>query len=67
MTALWNNIIADTSSSSFPDKMKLLGIFAESMEPTFSHTGDAMPEKTFGYRQKYIHTVGAVGKVKFVA
>jgi hypothetical protein len=37
------------------------------MEPTFSSKGDAMPAGVhFGTRTKYIHSVGAVAKVKFV-
>ena len=37
------------------------------MEPTFTGEGDAMPGgMVYGQRTKYIHSVGAVGKVKFV-
>lgn len=38
------------------------------MEPSFSAPGDAMPAgQLYGNRRKYIHSVGAVGKVKFEA
>ena len=67
-TELWNQVIADTSSGSFPSALELPGIFVESMEPTFTGKGDAMPPgQLYGNRRKYIHSVGTVGKVKFVA
>jgi len=55
-------------SGSFPG-IKLPGVFVETMEPTFSTKGDAMPSEFLGmtHRTKYIHSVGAVGKVKFVS
>jgi len=58
--------MADTSSGSFPSAATLGGIFLESMEPSFSTKGDAMPSGLLGTRVKYIHSVGVVGKVKFV-
>lgn len=65
---LWKEITADTTSGSFPSAVELPGIFLESMEPTFQSPGDAMPPgKLYGNRRKYIHSVGAVGKVKYVA
>jgi hypothetical protein len=64
---LWNNIVDDNSSGRFPTPLELPGIFIESMEPTFAAKGDAMPAGTiYGSRTKYIHSVGTVGKVKFV-
>jgi len=36
------------------------------MEPTFDTKGDVLPSGITGTRTKYIHSVGAVGKVKFV-
>ena len=68
MTDLWTQIEADTTSGSFPSSVELAGIFLESMEPTFAAPGDAMPAgQLYGNRRKYIHSVGAVGKVKFEA
>ena len=68
MADLWSNIMEDTTSGRFPSAFELPGIFVESMEPTFSAPGDAMPPGViYGTRTKYIHSVGAVGKVKFVA
>jgi hypothetical protein len=65
---LWTNIMEDTTSGKFPSVVELPGIFLESMEPSFSGKGDAMPAGSlYGTRTKYIHSVGAVGKVKFVA
>ena len=43
------------------------GLFIESMNPTFDTAGDLMPSGIFGTRVKYIHSVGVVGKVKFVS
>ena len=58
----------DTTSSTFPSALELPGLFLESMEPSFSGKGDAMPAGAiYGTRTKYIHSVGAVGKVRFVA
>jgi len=38
------------------------------MAPTFTTKGDEMPKELFGHtRTKYIHSVGTVGKVKFVS
>jgi hypothetical protein len=38
------------------------------MNPVFDAQGDAMPAGTFyGYRTKFIHAVGVVGKVKLVS
>jgi len=39
------------------------------MEPTFTARGDAMPAEFWGltHRTKYIHNVGATGKVRFVS
>ena len=38
------------------------------MDPSFDTKGDAMPDgRIYGTRTKYIHSVGAVGKVKFIA
>jgi len=46
---------------------KLLGLFAESMLPTFDTMGDLMPHHWWGKRPKYIHSVGVVSKVAFKA
>ena len=36
------------------------------MNPTFDTKGDALPSGLLGTREKYIHSVGSVGKVHFV-
>lgn len=66
---LWNQVISDTSSGKFPSSLELPGLFVESMDPTFHANGDVMPSEMFGLktRTKYIHSVGVVGKVKFVS
>ena len=59
--------MTDQTPSSFPSAASLAGIFVESMAPTFDGKGDAMPAGAlYGQRTKYIHSVGAVGKVKFL-
>lgn len=48
----------------------MAGLFFESMDPTFSTKGDAMPKNTWwpnSIRTKFIHSVGVHGKVKFVS
>jgi len=66
---IWSQVMSSKDSSgSFPGA-KLAGIFVESMEPTFTAKGDAMPSEMLGLttRTKYIHSVGAHGKVRFVS
>ena len=63
MNYLWSEITQDSNSGNFPSSLAFAGIFAESMEPTFSTKGDAMEVGSFGLRTKYIHSVGTVGKV----
>lgn len=46
--------------------IKIVGMFLESMKPTFDQPGDAFHEGMFGHRTKYIHSVGATAKAKFV-
>ena len=42
-------------------------MFNESIEPTFSSPGDAMPVNKTGHaRVKYVHSQGVAGKAKFV-
>lgn len=60
--------MADTKSGKFPSSLELPGVFVESMAPSFDGKGDAMPSgMVYGQRTKYIHSVGAVGKVKFLS
>jgi hypothetical protein len=73
MDQVWSKIESTSGSTGkFPSTAGLLGIFAESMEPTFTTPGDAMPKTDLGWplgkidRKKFIHTVGTTGKVKFV-
>jgi hypothetical protein len=63
MSSLWSKISADQTPAKYPFPA---GIFAEPMEDTFSMQGDAMPAGRIKNRTKYIHSVGATGKVKFV-
>ena len=66
---IFANCLEDTTSTDWFSKLKLLGIFIESMCPTFRSPGDELPSKDglffHGWRNKYIHTVGTVGQVEW--
>lgn len=67
---LWNSITLDSKPSSFPSDVKQAGVFLADIDKTFTTKGDAMPDNGFNLgfaRTKYIHSVGTVGKVKFVS
>ena len=61
--------LENTTSASWFSGLEMLGIFMESMCPTFRAQGDELPwEKGllfYGWRKKYIHTVGAVGQIEW--
>ena len=64
---IWDNTLLDTSSNSWPG-LEIGEMFFESMCPTLEAPGDELPTAWTGNtRQKYIHSVGSVGKVEFVA
>jgi hypothetical protein len=65
MAEIWSNINANHATAAWPG-VKLAGIFVEGMSPTFDATGDVFHEGMLGHRQKYIHSVGATAKAKFV-
>lgn len=65
MAEIWSNINANHATASWPG-LKLAGIFVEGMNDTFDMTGDVFHEGILGHRQKYIHSVGATAKAKFV-
>lgn len=68
MSDLWGKLASDQTSGSFPSLLKLGGIFIEPMDKTFKTHGDEMPVCLLGLpRVKYIHSVGAVGKVKYIS
>lgn len=69
MNDLWSMIASSNAQQGqFPSSVQLGGIFLEDMTPTMKAPGDAMPNGVlWGTRTKYIHSVGAVGKVKFVS
>ena len=72
---MWSQIVADTTSGSFPSAIGQSGIFLEPMAPTFDTVADAMPDTWGGFktgllhstRTKYIHSVGVVSKCKFIS
>ena len=59
---LWEQIISDSSSGSW---LHLPGVLIEGMKETFETPGDDMPCYWDGCRNKDIHSVGVVSKVKF--
>ena len=64
---IWENTLMDSSSNHWPG-LELGEIFFESMCITMEQSGDELPKAWTGnYRKKYIHSVGNVGKVEFVA
>jgi len=66
---IFANCLEDTSSADWFSRLKMPGIFVESMCPTLRTQGDEMPYEDglifSGYRNKYIHTVGTVGQVEW--
>mmetsp|Transcript_40697 Transcript_40697/g.62107 ORF Transcript_40697/g.62107 Transcript_40697/m.62107 type:complete len:96 (+) Transcript_40697:97-384(+) len=61
---LWS-MIETGGQGSFPF---VLGLLFQNLNPAFDTQGDAMPDGwLFGTRTKYVHGVGVVGKVKFIA
>jgi len=69
MNRIWDNCMMNTTSAPWFTLLEMLGLFTESMCPTMRSQGDELPwEKSlvwYGWRKKYIHTVGAVGKVEW--
>jgi len=61
--------MADENAGKFPSKLGLLGLFTESMNPTFDIVGDAMqkPHRFSSHRTKVIHSVGGHAKVTMKA
>ena len=64
---IWTNITANTTSQSWYNVFQLAGLFAENEDPTFSTKGDQMPSAGLGIRDKLIHSVGTIGKIKWVS
>jgi hypothetical protein len=66
---IWKNVQENSSPADWFSTIRLLGIFAEGMCPSFTAPGDELPYTNWimGYRKKYIHTVGAIGKVNWVS
>ena len=59
---LWTQIKSDDSSGSW---LHLPGVLVEGMAETFDTPGDDMPCYWDGCRNKDIHSVGVISKVKF--
>lgn len=62
--AVWTELSKDTTSYGWYSTISMIKMFFSDMLGTFSHSGDKMPDE---YRKKYIHSVGLVGKLKFVS
>jgi len=63
---LWSEIKRDQSQGSFPPTWKMPELFTMDMKASFDTKGDALKGLMFRSRPKYIHSVGATGKVSFV-
>ena len=64
---IWENCAADQTSAPWLSMLEVGEIMFESMCPTFNTEGDQLPLGWTGnVRQKYIHSVGTVGKVEWV-
>jgi len=67
-TDIWNNIIANTTSQSWYNAVQSAGLLTENEDPTFSAMGDQMPKgQVYGIRDKLIHSVGTISKIKWVS
>merc|ERR1719228_1602409 len=66
---IFANCLEDTTSADWFSVLELPGIFIESMCPTLRAPGDELPYEDglifYGWRNKYIHTVGTVGQVEW--
>jgi hypothetical protein len=63
---IWANINEDNKSAQWISSVKMPGLFTESMDPSFDQEGDEISKGAlYGYRSKYIHTVGALGKTEW--
>ena len=64
---IWENCADDQTSAPWLSMLEIGEIMFEDMCPTFNTEGDQLPLGWLGnVRQKYIHTVGTVGKVEWV-
>merc|ERR1712130_1091692 len=64
---IWENCAADQTSAPWLSMLEIGEIMFEDMCPTFNTEGDQLLLGWLGnVRQKYIHTVGTVGKVEWV-
>ena len=53
----------DTTSADWFSALEMRGLFTEDMCPVLRTRGDQLRWESDGWRNKYIHTVGAVGQV----
>jgi len=60
---IWSKVNEKKTPYGWYSALSLLKLFFEKMKPTFDHISDSFPDG----RNKYIHSVGTVGLVEFVA
>jgi len=67
MEKIWSNCLENSKPLDWFGNFKMVGLLLERMCPTFQAPGDELPYEGWmtGYRDKYIHTVGAVGQVEW--
>eukprot|EP00158_Paraphelidium_tribonemae_P001471 Partr_v1_DN24431_c0_g1_i1_m66268 len=59
---IWAKLVANPKSAEWFSTLQVLGLFVESMAPTFSTSNDWFPAG----RKKLVHTQGLVAKIRFV-
>ena len=64
---MWKKLSEDQTRGHYPSTMELGTIFTYDVSKTYNFKGDELPKSYFGERKKLIHSVGTVGKVKFVS
>ena len=64
---MWKELSKNQSTYKYQDAVGVGKIFLYDVSKTFEHRGDELPRNPFGERKKLIHSVGVVGKVKFIS
>merc|ERR1712059_108491 len=61
---IWSNCQESQKSAKWFNAFEMGGLLLEDMCPSFNTKGDELPTSWWSNRKKYIHTVGAVGRVE---
>ena len=63
---LWEKITADTEHKPYYSTLEQMKVLVETYDHTLHFKGDTFENGMFGPNEKFIHTVGATRKIKFV-